>query len=350
MHYLPAALIGEFAGEPDGGRRLPAAARDRRVWVARRRVPTVFMTRAANVGFDSDDRQLYRGSAYNLDELWQRAERDHFAVQALVSGILDAGFVPARGLANILVPYVAHLLARHPLLGLDGQASQLSSASAGHDMALKQRVQAFPRLADALLTDRRWLILRAPVSVPLVTNDLGWQWIPGHIPGEVFVPMSPRAAFVIRGDGRSYAKDADFIEVPVVTWPDEQVALRRDVMMLTAPKDVYAQTQEDVRRALRLWSANRPDPDREVVDGELASAHDLALVASSATADLLQENAAQDPMVAFARMLAIQHRWGCECEAALTQIEDATLREDARNAMHSHLAVGEQSLREQGLL
>lgn len=248
------------------------------------------------------------------------------------------------------MPYAAQLLARHPLLGLDGQASRLASGSAGQDAALEQRRQAFARLADALLTGRRWLVLKAPASAPLVTNDLGWQWIPGHVPGEVFMPMSPAAAFVIRGDGRSYVKDAEVIEMPVVTWTDYEVALRCDVMMLTAPNDVYASTQEDALRALSLWSSAGPDPGRDVVNGELASAHDLAMLASSAVVELLQDNAAQNAAVAFARLVAVQHRWGCDCQTALGEIEDEGSREAARDVMHSPLAEGERSLREQGLL
>lgn len=55
-------------------------------------------------------------------------------------------------------------------------------------------------------------------------TDIGWQYMPGAIPGEVFIPVSPRAALVIRGDGRSYEAGVEQSDVPVVTWKAEEVA------------------------------------------------------------------------------------------------------------------------------
>lgn len=105
MHYLPAALIGQFAdAAPESGRSVPAAARDRRVWVARRGVAKPFVTAAAKVGVDPDNPQLYRGSTDNLDELWQRAERDHFAVQGLVGELIETGRVSAPRSPTSLCP------------------------------------------------------------------------------------------------------------------------------------------------------------------------------------------------------------------------------------------------------
>lgn len=84
--------------------------------------------------------------------------------------------------------------------------------------------------------------------------------------------------------------------------------MRRDGMILTAPRDVYAPTEALAAHALDLWS-NRP-PEPEFVDGALAKPHAMAdVVASGAMVDLLQHGAKESPDLSFMRMLAIQHRW-----------------------------------------
>lgn len=337
MHYMPAALIGTFSSSSAG------ASRDRAVWVARRAADRAFATAAHNVGYDPDDRQLYAGTEYDLDELWQRAEGDHGSVQGIVSAALSGTPVTAPDLAFVLAPYAAHILARHPRLGLEGEESVLRSGTVGHERALDLRRAAFARLADAFLNSRRWLILHSP-DVPLVTTDLGWQYVPGEMPGEVFLPVAPNAALVIRGGGTSLALDSDDLDLPVVTWDDWMVRLRRDAMILTAPSDVYAPTRELAEQARDLWEAPSP-PSSEPLDGEPANAHDFAQIASGAIVDLLQIGAAQDPSLAFARMIAVQHRWGCDCERAL-QMFDEEVRDQLREHSHALLRLAEESLRD----
>lgn len=347
MHYMPAALIGEFAAADNAGKR---RARDKAVWVARRGMPRPFPSRARDVGYDADNPRLYQSPSMDIDWLWQRAERDHHAVQELVAGIRATGVVPAISFANVLAPYAAHLVARHPSLVLDGDRSDLVENSATHDTGLQLRLDAFPRLADAFLTARRWLLVTAPAGVELVTTDIGWQYMPGQVPGEVFIPVTPRDALVIRGGGRSYHPTSEFLEIPVVDdWEPWMLEIRRDVMILTAPHEVYAPSEELAAHALRLW--DQPPPDTQpFVDGATANAHDLALVTTRAMPDLLQQDAAHDSALAFARMIAIQHRWSCQCEQQLGSINDRTARDIARRRMHDALKLAEASLREQGLL
>ncbi len=348
MHYMQAALIGAFF-EPAtifDSRRV--AARDRRVWVAHRGVDSAFATRAAKVGLDKRNPDLYVGTTRNLDDLWQRAERDLSRVQAVVDEITYTGEVPARALANVLAPYCAHLLARHPRLGLEGRESVLGRAGEARDQALAAREALFYRLCDALLTRRRWLVVPAPAATALVTTDLGWQWVPGAGLGELFIPVNPGAALVIRDDGRTYEPGREYLDVPVPAWADWEVALRRDAMILTAPSEVYSATRPQAEAALALWATPAPD-DGPVEDGSRATAHSLAGLASSAVVELFADGAAHDPGLAFARLIAIQHRWGCECDAAIADIVDPRERDRARRGMRAALRQADASLRQQGL-
>jgi hypothetical protein len=352
MHYQPAALIGEFAAQNVDGKGRDIAPRDRRVWVAKRGADKAFYTRASNVGFDARNRDLYQGPEYNLDELWQRAEGDHRSVQGLAAGIAATGEVPAQGFANVLVPYAAHLLSRHPRLGLLGDGvsdlrhpDPLGIGAAVRHAALEDRRRLFFQMCDALLTARRWLLLDCPDGVELVGTDAGWQWMPGAMPGEVFIPLNPKLALVIRGDGRSYVKDAEMLEIPVVSWPAEDITIRRDLMMRDAPHEVYAPSKELAEQARTLWA-----PPEASASEAAALPAAIPPFDSTAIAGGLVQDAAADANLAMARMIAIQHRWGCGCEAALEGEPDQHLRELRRTQSHALLAAAEETLRQQRLL
>ncbi|MDT7537876.1 MAG: hypothetical protein QOI82_1461 [Actinomycetota bacterium] len=349
---MPAALIGEFSDSAPVGVTQAAAARDRRVWVAKRGADKVFQTRAANVGFDARNHDIYMGTEYNLDLLWQRAEGDHRHVQGLAQGIALTGEVPAKGFSNVLVPYVAHLLARHPTLGLVDEGfsdlrkpDPLGIGARMRHTALETRRHLFFQLCDALLTARRWLLLSCPDGVELVGTDVGWQWMPGAMPGEVFLPLNPRLALVIRGDGASYFRDAEMIPIPVVTWSAEDIEIRRDVMMRDAPQEVYASTRALAERARTLWI-------EQACSGTRTTESLLEAIPTIPTAGLtgmLVQGAVADPNLAFARMLAIQHRWGCGCEEALEREPDEQAKAVLRDRSHVLLAAAEDSLRSQDL-
>jgi hypothetical protein len=243
MHYMPAALIGEFGADATTKRR----TRERQVWVARRGVDTPFRATAQNVGYDPANPRMYEGAQSNIDEIWQRAERGHQGVQLLTRGIAETGVVPASAFANVLAPYTAHLIARHPSLALDDGLSELSSGSETREHDLHLRYQTFARLADAFLTQRKWSLLTAPAGVTLINNDIGWQYVPGRVPGEAFIPINPHTAFVIRGGERSYDPHSDWVSIPGVEWEAWMVELRRDAV---ASAGVVC----DYRRVIRLDS------------------------------------------------------------------------------------------------
>jgi hypothetical protein len=344
MHYMPAALIGEFAALESATKR---RSRERPVWAARRGVDKAFIASAEDLGHDPKNPHLYRSEESNLDPLWQRAEGDHAAVQGLAGIIAETGVVTGAAFANVLVPYAAHLVARHPALWLDGEWTELVEGSDDHEQGLQRRFAAWARLADVFITGREWFLAVAPPGVLLTTTDIGWHYVPGASPGEVFMPVSPRAAFVIRGGGRSYDPHSEWVAIPPVVWEPWMLEVRRDAMMLGAPREVYAPTKQLAEHAISLWTS--PAPERDFVDGAHATAHDLAMARSQVWAGLIVEGAALDPRVAFSRLIAIQHRWGCACEESLATIEDRSERRLQRRVRRSAIRAAEQMLREQGL-
>lgn len=160
---------------------------------------------------------------------------------------------PAGWFVNVLAPFVAQLLARPPRLVLDDM-SDLTTESSTRESALGQRPEAFAHFLDAIVYQRRWLVVDAPPG-SLPSTDLGWIYMPGDFPGELFIPVTPSRALVVRG-GRpwTYFHGDDLVDIPVVAWPPDQVRVRAEAMMLVAPREVYAATPDLTEHALRLWA------------------------------------------------------------------------------------------------
>jgi hypothetical protein len=131
MHYFPAALIGQF-GQPIAGK----AARDRRVWVARRGHASPHLAPARTVGLDRAYPQIYGSAAdlglgFGLDDLWQTAERHLARTAEAVEDALQGRTISAETFVMSVTPFVAHLLARHPMLAIEpGPPSDLRSHDA----------------------------------------------------------------------------------------------------------------------------------------------------------------------------------------------------------------------------
>ena len=99
----------------------------------------------------------------------------------------------------------------------------------------------------------------------------------------------------------------------------------------------------------RLWAG--PEPDRgPPIDGAPATAQDLAIGLSAVMPLLIQQDAAEDPRLALARMIVVLHRWGCRCDEEFAKIPDPAVRRKRRAIHDRWLGAAEQSLREQGLL
>jgi hypothetical protein len=344
MHYWPAALIGRF-GVPSSGK----SPRDNRVWVSRKGVDRPFLTAASKVGYDPSNPQIYRGPLVNLDDVWQRAEGHHGMVQRLLSDIVATGVIPAEAFACILVPYVAHLIARQPRLFLpDEGMSDLIQGSESHDKHLALRFAAMWKFADALLTARKWFVVVPPDGVELVTTDLGLLWGSGPTPGEIFLPLSPKAALVIWGGGHSYDPRSDWVEVPRLDWETWAIEVRRDAMILATPHDVYTSSEETAIYAHNL--CRTPPPSRSSLRaGDRATAFDLAVADTHLMAGFVQDGAAMHPQVAHARVLCVQHRWACSCDEAFADVADPVSRREMIRARDQSLWIAEAMLREQGL-
>jgi hypothetical protein len=306
MHYYPAALIGEF-GEANSKK----SGRNRPVWMARRSAPRVFRQAAEAGGWDPQNAQLYHTpdgvEAPDLDELWLASERRFGGLRNIADGAARTGCVPAQAFINVLVPFVAHLLARHPELGLL-KYSRLSADSPRQEQELRGRWEAFATFLDALAHHRAWSLLEVPESTYLVSTDIGWHLFPGPAPGELFVPLSPRRALIITGGTASYTHGDDWVEIPTLSWADENVEMKRDVMVLAAPREVYADTEDRAEQARALWDHPAPHSPSGI---------DLTVMAMNPAANwayLLTWGGATNADFAWARFMVESHRWGCHCE------------------------------------
>jgi hypothetical protein len=331
-HYYPAALIAQFrlSGTRKVGRNAP-------VCVARRGVDKPLVLAADDCGWDPKNRRLYQSQdgSESLDELWQRSERMVGEVIHGVNLLRDGEPAPAGWFVNVLAPFVAQLLARPPRLVLDDM-SDLTTESSTRESALGQRQEAFAHFLDAIVYQRRWLVVDAPPG-SLPSTDLGWIYMPGEFPGELFIPVTPSRAVVVRG-GRpwTYFHGDDLVDIPVVAWPVDQVRVRAEAMMLVAPREVYAATPDLTEHALRLWGAGGP---AGTSDSDLAAG--LAQWESWVTGGLLRTGSAKDPTIAWQRFLVASHRFAeCHCEDAMRREGlNRQQRREAMTLMRSNLSV-----------
>lgn len=333
QHYYPAALIGEFGEEASSkrGRRRP-------VWVARRGVPQPFRAAAQDVGVDRQHPRLYdpqTDQGFDLDRLWTESERRLGHVRALIDCATEHGQVPAEGFVTALVPFVAQLLARHPELWTP-HPSDLRVAGPARDSLMQGRSDLFGRFCDTLLYRRRWLLLDTSHDQPLVATDIGWHWMPGELPGELFVPVSPGRALVVRGGDASYTLKSHDVDLPTVIWHAEDVAVRRDAMVLAAPREVYAHRRELAQHAVDAWAGAAVPP------GDIARG--LALPAAGLAAAFLS-GSASDPRLAWGRFMVANHRWACQCE---DELRDQGVGREKRRArvreLHALQRTAEESL------
>lgn len=312
MHYFPAAFIGGFA-DPSSTKRL----RDRPLWVARRDAPAVFLSTGDKVGFSSKDPRVYAtaetSDGVDIEAVWAHAERDNTRFHGLLRLAVQHGGMPADSFTLVVAPFVATLLARHPTLVLDvGKVSRLDSASEGQQAAVKSRLNAFARFADALTYSRRWMLVRS-ASVT-TTTDIGWLWLPGVAPGTLFIPVEPGLALIIVRDAPSYAHNQKWVPFDTLEITPELVEMYVDAMTLQAPTAVFGPTRASVERAFNLWQ--EPTTSYGPENPQL-TAHQLSMRPSYADAWMLAEGAPGDASLAWYRVMVAQHRFSCVCNKSL---------------------------------
>ena len=260
------------------------------------------------MGITSKEPRIYSapgGSDFELDELWQKAEGMYGTFRGLVDEAASNEEVPALGFAMVLAPVVATLLARHPTLTLQEGRSTLSYAAPDQRSQLESRSAYFGQIADALLHSRQWSIFRES-GAQLTTSDIGWLWLPGELPGSIFLPVAPDTALLIQGGEPSYSPTEEMVPI-ARTNLGGQVLLFRDAMTLAAPSEVYAPSQKLAEDAIDLWKGRRVSThgtgDQEISASSLA-------VQSQSIAFMLVHGAAHNPVMAWSRMIATQDRWG----------------------------------------
>ncbi len=303
QHYYPAALIGQFSANST------KRARDRPVWVARRGVERVYRSTGDACGWRSGDPQLYDSAdgTSSLEQLWSKAEPRLTDVLKTAELASEIGAIPASVFVLTLVPFIAHLMVRHPEIHL-GQWSVLDTRSADHERAIAERRAVFWVAADTLTYQRRWLLLTTTEDDPFVSSDLGWQWIPGATPGEVFVPVSRTRAFVIRGGTPSYFYGDQAVAIDRCQATAADIASRRDALTFTAPTEIYAPDEQTAIRGQDLWEGRREIllSDGSPIDGQI-------LPRTSAALTGLVIAGGHDPREAGERFLASNHQYGCGC-------------------------------------
>jgi hypothetical protein len=310
QHYYPAALIGQFGPPGQDG-----PARDRHVWVARRSAPRVFRSAAAKSGLLPREPRLYDDPANSrrpdaLDDLWRVSEDQLGRILTFLDGVAETDELPARLFVEILAPFVAHLVVRHPRIVLPSGPSALSTAADSQSEEVRRRVSAFACLVDTLIYGRQWLLLECPDGLDLVSSDAGWQWLPGRSPGEIFVPISRTRAIIVRGGRSPYTHLVNWVSIPTVRWDRADIHLRRDLIMATAPHEVYAASQSDAERAVSLWAnPQEADPRIHGVLDIWANSPDLVW--------LVLFGAHNDPTQSWARFLTATHRFSCTCTEAI---------------------------------
>ena len=321
MHYIQAAHIGLFGTGPDDRRR-----RSRKVWVARRGANAPFRVAADKVGFDSAHPAMYAVSGEPdpliVDRVWQAAEDRIGPVERAVRDIVRGEPVDSQTFVWAIVPYLAQILARSPVLTLE-ETSDLR-ATPNDARLLRERADLFFVYVNALLYNRRWSVIEAPPGDFFVGTDFGWLWLPGPGPGLLFVPFGPRVAFVIERATPSYHPgDAD-VRFGAFNCAADDCEQARIAMALEAPKDVYASSRGEVEFALDVWS----DHSRGVLPtgwGILGVSH-----ASQRQAAALRTDAATDPELSRGRMMLATHQWPpCTCrDSALAQGATAKQADD----------------------
>ena len=343
MHYYPAALIGEFGLASGRSQR----ARDRVVWVASRRAPRPFLARASERGWDPGNPQIYRRSDERdseawLDELWKAPESAFGNFKAGLNEVAETGRAPAEGFVTVLAPFVAHLLSRPPLLYLP-EPSDLSTESSTRDVALSERAGVFARFVDVLIYQRHWQLIDMP-SDSFVSNDIGWQWLPGLDPGSLFVPVSPRRAILISGGEPSYGPRSTTVPIDVIEWPPEQVRLLRYCMTYSSPGDVYSPSRQWAETAIAAWAGNDAG---FAEDSLIDAARIMATHPTPLFAGFLLSGSPLDPTAAWARFLAACHRFGCPLPGQLKA--QGLGRRQRRRLLRAHdqqLRIAERSLRD----
>lgn len=294
-HYFPASLIGCFnLGQPDRRHR------NRSVWVASRADETVKKSIAHKVGWNEVWPQPYSSlgaAGEELDKFWQELEGTLRDIEGGLTEIELGQFVDASWYTGTLVPYVAHLLARHPQL-FDTRLNLFADTGNGQEIA-KARSDLFYQFSDALTHERRAILVSSPTH--LLSSDRGWLVTAGPSPGDLFVPFSPTRAIVFRGDGRTYLHGDDTVDIPKAQWSRDECELRNNAIAITAPHEVYAPTEELALHALDVM-LQRSD----VSDSAITLARDYAL-AQPAYSALMLEGAAADPALARRRVAGCEH-------------------------------------------
>jgi hypothetical protein len=312
MHYFPAALIGQF-GQPRPGK----AARDRRVWVARRGHATPYFAPAKSVGFDRSHPHIYgfsgdTGPGIGLDDLWQIAERQLGRTTDALETALQGRAIDAETFVTSVTPFIAQLLARHPMLGIEpGPLSDLRSNEA-RPAELDARMRAFETYWDALLYSRTWHVVLAPPGERFVTNDLGWTLVPPYL---LTVPLGPDRAFVIGRKERTstYNHCADEVVLERLDWPASEVRLQRQLLMRQAPTSVFAWSKADCDEAIALWTEGAASGS--TLEDTAAT---LGRFPSLYFAFMLRHDAPTDAWTAVSRTRLATHRFGCSCIEAMT--------------------------------
>jgi hypothetical protein len=266
QHIVPAALIGGFSSERRG--RL----RERRVWVARRGQPKIRQARAGSIGYEKDIyllRDNWGMPPGIVDQQWQGYERRLPSALKKAATIRDEPLDAQLWL--VLARFVAGLFVRTPDYADDDRAAIESLYEgklrdyASPDNASVKRLLDHQWLSSTLLFCR-WTFIWAGAQ-HLVTNDNGYC-LAQDLNGQpaAAVPLGPDLVLLVsRGpgnlrawwDGERWRMEGfnlaeDNSDVPGVRLVNASLAL-------TARRDVYGMSQEDVSNAVNVWATS---PDR----------------------------------------------------------------------------------------
>jgi hypothetical protein len=170
---------------------------------------------------------------------------------------------------------------------------------------------------DAITFSRRWEFLET--AYPFPTTDSGWLWLPGLVPGQLLIPLSPSRAVVISGGEPAYYRGDDLVAIPARNVSRDDQLLLRDSFILNATSDVYCPTKDLAEHARRVLS----DPSKAHTTVAGISAATLSQSQRAAFAAFVYTGAPTSHQAAFHRFEAIQHEVedNCQCSRAQANLE-----------------------------
>jgi hypothetical protein len=249
-HYIPAAYIGRFSASAS------SRARDRPVWVRRRKPTKPFQRAASDLGYEINlyDYSYHAdGTVRSIDDAWGYERELTAALDALAKESHD---IDAALWSYVLIPFVAGLLMRGPDIG-------------GENGAEEGRLLEFQELL-APFAAAKWTVLHFKSAPPLVTSDRGWSTAIAPYAGHV-VPLDPRTLLVVEPTRRRTILrwTERGWRAPVVhrSPPGFEVDAWNATISAGAREQIFGPTETAVERAAEHLEDRRPSsPFADFVD------------------------------------------------------------------------------------